>query len=339
MADGIFLNKCGIETPFAGVQDCWSFDKTPKGIIVTTGDFVIPASFVANGTAGEYLAEQARVYPNTKVFPFLFGLTNVELTGGDIRTVQEGWGNNIPNGNNAYYETYTYTKGGLCLYKQVSLFDDTASRVFFVDEDNRAFGVQNVDGTVRGFNVGFGSQYRRNTGTALAGFLIGLFYTNGYKNELRKSTAFLIPEDMKGLRPLKLAVADASTESATVLLVKVLGECSNSDYTAAVSAVTTLSDFSVTNTATGTSISITAKTFDGTNIVLNLGEVSAVEVTVGLDPSTALENFLTDNYLAWNGIGASVTITPTGSDVRITPDGDIRVTPEKDIRIFDEGIQ
>lgn len=201
--EGQIYSNCDQSPLNTGIDKCWSFDKSPKGIILTDSDFYIPSG----QNVSDYLKNAAlyiegssgNVTDKLKVYPLMEGLVNLEVSGGDTRTAQEGFGPNVPIGFNAYQETYTYTSGGVCLYKEISKLNGKEARVFFVDIDNVCFGVSDSDGNTRGFNVSCSTQYRRNTGTVVGGFLISLYYTLSREKEMQNATSFVI-DDILGMR-------------------------------------------------------------------------------------------------------------------------------------------
>ena len=112
-----------------GKETCATFKGLPKGFLFSEADFQLPikGTFfdgygVSQGTALEILNG---LVPFTvdgrrpQVMAYYPNVTNMEANGGDVRTSQEGFGGTIPNGRNAYSETYTILDGGECLYKQL----------------------------------------------------------------------------------------------------------------------------------------------------------------------------------------------------------------------------
>lgn len=232
MAEGQILGLCDNNQAHVGLQNCPSFESQPKGLIITTKDFTIPQtptdSTGATITQGEYLAQQAELISTSiKVYPLLDGLVNLEPNGGDTRIVQEGFGSSSINGHNEYQETYTYTKGGICLFKEVLKFHGQDMRVFWVDLDNRVYGVAQSDGTIRGFEITLGTQYRRNQGQTAAGYLVTIIYSNKYISDFKNMTSFLIREGIQPTRSLYPKVKSVTTDTTfTNLNIQLFMTCS-----------------------------------------------------------------------------------------------------------------
>lgn len=307
--DGQIFPDCGSSNIFTGVSDCWRFDGKPKGVILTTESFEIPPEIVSEGTLGTYLQEQALNPTNTQVFPLLYGLVNLEPSGGDVRTNTEGWGGEVPNGNNAYSEVYTYTKGGLCLFKAAAKLKGRPLRVFFVDDDNIAYGTFNVKtGGVRGFSCGVGVQYRRNTGTALAGILLSVYYTTAFfKDFENNATSFIIPDNMIGLRAwgvvnVKPVVRDSGVDDH-FLYVKFGLQCSGIGTNDVIQLTT--AEPEVINLTTGVTAGLTTvgyRATDGYNTInmtpsgfLHVGDRILVRAKPDAGTPTLSERLLTIN--------------------------------------------
>ena len=178
---GVIVGTCKPVIAFTGLGACAMFEQQPKGLILTTTDFKVPKAYVAN--IGTYVQQQAKLPAGAKVFPLLDGLVNVEPSGGDVRISQEGFGESKVNGHNPYQEIFTFTKGGLCMLKQLLKLHGSDMRVFFVDDNYVTYGVETEDGDVQGFNVNVGVSYRKNVGTAVSAIILTLLYSNHYYNE------------------------------------------------------------------------------------------------------------------------------------------------------------
>jgi hypothetical protein len=247
--NGELNSNCVIPTPALGIDVCSTFEKQPKGLIFTEADFSVPA-----GTAdiGAYIRERALPYflegggtsgitygvvdvPVT-VFPLLEGLTNLEPTGGDVRISQEGFGSGVVNGHENYQEVYTFIKGGICLFKQISKMEGRDMRVFFVDEGDKAYGVRNDDGTTQGFLANIGASYRKNVGTTPAALRVSLVYSNNYADEFKNITAFDVPADLKATKQITLKILDYDfSQTGVIIPFQVISMCTGKNITKQVS--------------------------------------------------------------------------------------------------------
>lgn len=295
--EGQIFKQCGTYNATVGINDCWTFDKEPKGFILTTEDFTVPAN---TSDVGEYLRQQALTYPNTQVFPVLDGLVNVEPSGGDPRVNSEGFGNQVNNGKNPYQEVFTFTKGGICLYKQLTSFDDMNMRIFWVDVDNNCFGTMNNDGTIKGYLVNFGVQYRRNVGTTPAGILVTLLYSNAFASELRNATSFILYSDILGLREIAINYL-GRYGGANVLRVKGEIKCAGTNISSQLYSSLTPPDIYITDVATGGRRTVTAitllqseETFILTVSGMTSGNTYTIRFYTGSGSSSSFNQFLSD---------------------------------------------
>lgn len=227
---GQLITGCGNKAAFTGLGSCALFESTPKAIILTTYDFVVPA-----GTAnvGEYLRTQALIPMNSKVFPLMEGLVNLEPSGGDVRTSQEGFGESSVNGHNPYQEVLTFTKGGLCMLKELLSLHGQQMRVFFVDDNNVAYGTTDESNAVFGYSITIGVHRRKNVGTTPAAIIVTLLYSNNNYTEVRNMTSFEIPSNLKGIRRIHAKIVSYSRigPTAATLVVKFFTACSGVDVT------------------------------------------------------------------------------------------------------------
>lgn len=231
--EGQINGLCGSISANTGHVDCWAFDKTPKGIIITTEDYFIDLEMIIPpNTLEDAIREAVYVSSNCKVFPIVEGLVNLEPSGGEVRTAQEGFGSAVVNGNNPYQEIYTYNKGGICALKELSKFDGQNVRVMWVDESDTVYGI--IEGNYfKGIPVSFGSEYRRNTGTVMPANRITLLYDSAYKQYLQKMHSFGLTSELLGIRGFEfIQVGDLTFEGdETIVDVKAVMTCSGKDIT------------------------------------------------------------------------------------------------------------
>lgn len=194
---GQIKTGCTNNIAFTGLGACALFESTPKAVILTVHDFKVPAGTT---NVGEYLRQQALVPMNGKVFPIMDGLVNLEPSGGDVRTSQEGFGESSVNGHNPYQEVLTFTKGGLCMLKELLNLHGQLMRVFFVDDNNVGYGTTDESGDIYGYAVTLGVHRRKNVGTTPAAIIVTLLYSNNNYTEVRNMVSFEVPVNMKGIR-------------------------------------------------------------------------------------------------------------------------------------------
>lgn len=225
---GVIVGTCKPVIAFTGLGACAMFEQQPKGLILTTADFKVPKADVAD--IGIYIRQEAKLPVGAKVFPLLDGLVNVEPSGGDVRISQEGFGEGKVNGHNPYQEIFTFTKGGLCMLKQLLRLHGSDMRVFFVDNDYVAYGVQTEDGGVQGFNVNVGVSYRKNVGTAVSAIILTLLYSNHYYNEFSALTSFSLPTNTQGTKHT-IALGEPDPISTDEAYIRLWLSCSGINVT------------------------------------------------------------------------------------------------------------
>ena len=225
---GVIVGTCKPVIAFTGLGACAMFEQQPKGLILTTTDFKVPKANVAD--IGTYIQQQAKLPIGAKVFPLLDGLVNVEPSGGDVRISQEGFGEGKVNGHNPYQEIFTFTKGGLCMLKQLLKLHGSDMRVFFVDDNYVTYGVETEDGDVQGFNVNIGVSYRKNVGTAVSAIILTLLYSNHYYNEFSALTSFSLPTNTQGTRHVAF-VDDKAIDGSQTTTIKLQLLCSGLNVT------------------------------------------------------------------------------------------------------------
>lgn len=300
MQGQILSAKCATSMPAVAHETCNTFEAQPRGIIITTADFFIPPLVDKLAT----LIAAAKAYPNTKVFPIMDGLVNVEPSGGDARIAQEGFGESSVNGNNPYQETLTLTRGGLCLYKQLTKLHGQNLRIFLVDVDFKAYGTVDNEGNTRGFAMNLGVAYRKNVGTTTAGIILTVLYSNAYNTEFINVASFIVSENIRARKSVSLFQSGYDDD---VIRFKLL-TCSGVDVTANLSAIVTANDFVLTNVSTGVEY-LRSVHFD---VVSSGGVIDLVLGASGMMPSTL--KFIPSSYNA--------TLTATLTSLLLAPADD-----------------
>ena len=204
--------------------NCAIFEGTPNALIFTdkTALFSVDKdTFKTEINAGIYAPAPGRVTP-------VRGIASLSVSGGDLKTSQEGFGPETPNGLNSLREDYIINEGGYCLYKQLSKLNKRQVRVFKVDDSLNAFGTNIMhEGSekTRGYLVTAGVSRRISTGSAQAGAIIlSLLYSANFQNEDINANAITldeVPEGLSGIRLKKTATGKA----------KVLSTCEAEDIT------------------------------------------------------------------------------------------------------------
>jgi hypothetical protein len=236
---GQIINNAQTVSPYVGLDNCETFEKQPIGVILTNSDYIL--SNVDEDVADRLLKSAALEQGDTKVFPIMEGMVNLEPSGGDARVSQEGFGSGSINGLNPYSEILTFIKGGLCLYKQLTALHGRDMRVYFVDQNYNAYGVMLDDGTVRGFAINFGVAYRKNVGTTTPAVKLHLLYSSSYATELQNITSFKVSDSLVGLRAINWRVLDITYDAVTNITSIKAGlftQCSGINVTSLLSSVT-----------------------------------------------------------------------------------------------------
>jgi hypothetical protein len=183
---------------------CAIFEGTPNALILTNKSALFSpdeAAFNTEIKEGIYAPSKGRVIPVT-------GIVSLTANGGDLRTSQEGFGGEKPNGLNPLREDYTITEGGFCLYKQLSKLNGIQVRMFKVDDQLRAFGTSTInegEEKTRGYLVTVGVSRRISTGSDQTGAIIlSLLYSANFQNEDINANAVQLDELPEGLSGIRL---------------------------------------------------------------------------------------------------------------------------------------
>lgn len=238
--EGQLIQACAKGVPYVGIGGCSTFEGQPKGIIITKADFGIAPAVVDKLYV---LQTQARV-ANVKVWPLLDGLVNLEPNGGDLRTSQEGFGPATYNGHNPYSEVYTYTKGGICLYKELEQLQGEDVRIFFVDDNDKIFGNVRSDGYFQGFLANFGIDYRKNTGGQIAAVKVALSYSANYFNEFKNTMSILMDGEIKPLRMVIPIIEPYEGDTSNAYLTLAV-RCSNVNASGSAKGMLTVTNVTI----------------------------------------------------------------------------------------------
>lgn len=182
-----FLNvKCGTDArALTKVGQCAAFEGTPAKLVFTPLDasYEVSSSVAFTTSLDLDLATAKAVAIND-------GIVNLEVSGGDTRTSQEGFGAAKSLGWNPYVETYTINEGGLCLLRQLMKLDGTDVRMFVVDDAGVIYGESVENGqAIRGYRVNLGVSRRANTGTETGAIRVMANYSLRYFQEVANIAA------------------------------------------------------------------------------------------------------------------------------------------------------
>jgi hypothetical protein len=181
------------------VGECSMFEGTPSGFIIHHKDVsfsIDTATFNAEIKAGVIAAGINRVTPLVGV------VADYQITGGDVKTSQEGFSPEIPIGLNAKRVDYIIDTGGLCLLNQLKKLNGRHARIFPVDNGNIAYGtVATVRGEekFRGFLATIWAEKRDNTGSQNGAIIFHVFYSVNYGNEEDNIGSIALDEVPEGL--------------------------------------------------------------------------------------------------------------------------------------------
>jgi hypothetical protein len=180
-----------------------------------------PETFNTEIQNAVYASDKQRITP-------VSGIVAASVSGGDLRTSQEGFGPETPNGLNALRIDYTINEGGYCLYKQLSKLNGRQLRVLLVDTALRLFGtVFTKDGVdnMRGYSVSVGVSRRINTGEQTGAIILSLLFGTNFQAEDFNANAVDLTETIEGLSGIVLKKTGAGK-------AKVITACDAEDITA-----------------------------------------------------------------------------------------------------------
>lgn len=197
-----------------GKETCATFKGLPKGFVFSEADFQLPieSTFfdeygVSQGTALEIfngLVPFTTDGRRPQVMAYYPNVTNMEPNGGDVRTSQEGFGGTIPNGRNAYSETYTILDGGECLYKQLIKLQGREMRMFKIDDQDVLYGTLDKSENLKGYKVHIAVTDRPNNGANVGAIILNIYYTADYQKERENELAIALGDEIKTLRVLTI---------------------------------------------------------------------------------------------------------------------------------------
>jgi hypothetical protein len=200
------------------------FEGTPSGLIFHDKNKTFSLEDVAFNS--EMKAGVTALGIN-RVTPLIGVVTDYQLTGGDVKTSQEGFGPEVPIGLNAKRVDYVIDKGGLCLLKQLKKFNAREVRVFLVDINKVAYGTvitENASDKFRGFLATVWVTKRDNTGSQAGAIILSLFYSADYENEENNMSSVELSENIEGLTGVVLQRTGPGT-------AKFIIACSGDDLT------------------------------------------------------------------------------------------------------------
>ncbi len=181
------------------VGDCTMFEGTPYGFLVhEKGN-----SFSMDETTfNTELQAALTAEVSSRITPLLGGITDYQVTGGDVNTSQEGFGPEVPIGINAKRVDYIINKGGLSLLRQLKKLNGREIRIFPVDVNKVAYGTTALaEGkeVFRGFLATLYATKRDNTGTQTGAIILSVFYSADYETEENQLAANPIHNELEGL--------------------------------------------------------------------------------------------------------------------------------------------
>jgi hypothetical protein len=223
---GFIESLCNAEgSVYTKIRGCAEFESAPLGIIIHDRD----VSYTLKRDEFDTEIKNGITAPGPKrITPLLWGLTDFQVSGGDVRTSQEGFGRTRVIGINTKSIVLIYDEGGLCLFKQLKKLNGRLVRVFLVDNQLRAYGTAFTKDDVdkfRGFLAEIAVTRRDNTGTQSPAVLVTLYFDATYEQEEKNISGFLLSEQIEGLSGLVLKKTGTGK-------AKVIASCSLDDITA-----------------------------------------------------------------------------------------------------------
>lgn len=181
------------------VGECSMFEGTPNGFIIHDKNVSYSLDEVLFNTEVKEGIIAAGI---KRITPLIGGITDYQVTGGDVKTAQEGFGPEQPIGINAKRIDYIIDKGGLCLLRQLKKLNGRQIRIFPIDKNKVAYGtvatLESKD-SFRGFLATIYATKRDNTGSQTGAIIFSVFYDADYENEENAMSAIALTEDIEGL--------------------------------------------------------------------------------------------------------------------------------------------
>jgi hypothetical protein len=231
---GFIRSKCDAgQKVYTKVGECAMFEGTPAGFILHHKDEVFPVDEAAFNTK---IQSGIIAAGNARVTPLIGSITDYQVTGGDVKTSQEGFGPETPIDINAKRVDYIINSGGLCLLRQLKKLNGREVRLFQVDKTNMAYGTIATIGSAevfRGFLARVWAAKRDNNGSQNGAIIFSVFYGANYGNEENHLASAELTQEYEGLTGVILKKT-ASGKAKFIIA------CSGEDLTATYGA--TLAD-------------------------------------------------------------------------------------------------
>lgn len=229
---GFITSKCKTDDPaHTRMAQCSLFEAAPIGFIIHNKDYSFPSDSAGFNTE----IENSMVSVGLKrAVPVLNGLVDYTPSGGDAKSSQEGFGPEVINGINPKKGKYTFDKGGICLFKQMSKMNGQEVRIFNVDKNKVAYGtvatIENEE-VFRGFLATIFTERRENDGKATGGVIVTINYSEKYEEEQQAMASFQIDGELEGLTGIILQKTGGAGHA------KVVVACSGDDLTRSLSDI------------------------------------------------------------------------------------------------------
>ncbi len=200
MNSGFITGLCKTnENVHTKVGECAMFEGTPLGFILhEKSKSFSTEQEVFNTEIQAAITEDG----DGRITPLLGGITDYQVSGGDVNTSQEGFGPEVPIGINAKRIDYIINKGGLCLLKQLKKLNGREIRIFPVDVNKVVYGTVATVGSepaFRGFLATVYAAKRDNTGSQTGAITFSVFYSSNYENEETNMASIGLTSELEGL--------------------------------------------------------------------------------------------------------------------------------------------
>lgn len=206
------------------VGKCAKFEGTPHGWVIHDESESFPTDKALLNAA---LALGIYASGSKRIVPAIGGVTDYQVSGGDVKTAQEGFGPESPIGLNAKRSDYIINEGGLCLLGQLQKLNGMQVRIMPVDKNKTIYGTITKSGdkeVFRGFLATVFAARRENTGSQTGAIIFSVFYDADYENEEKNLSAIGLTQQLEGLSGVLL-------ERTAAGKAKVVASCSNEDLT------------------------------------------------------------------------------------------------------------
>lgn len=245
-----------------GSPECFLDPKQFIGIILTPVDYKIAAADMddlqATLQADTMAGVGARIYP-------MINFVALDADNSEAPTKQTfGYGFSLTVRDGNYALAFQYTDGGLCLHKQLRMFNGKKWGALIVDADGVIYGYKNgADLQAIPLIEFYAAPWKPNDGSNVAKFTVEISFRPQYLNEyvgfLATADEFDIATTVKGL--INLVIKEVTALASGSVKVQVVTSCGGSNmYDLWKTSLSNVGAWVVTNDTTGGEITVSSVT-------------------------------------------------------------------------------